>query len=56
MSTEAQEPTAAEVYAKALIAFVAEFRGINLKPTTIQHKLDGVMYTSSKLPARVGLA
>jgi hypothetical protein len=55
MSTEAKDPTAAEIYAKALLAFAADLRAVDLKPSTVQHKLDGVMYTSTKLPARVGL-
>src|SRR5690349_12446041 len=49
------EPTQAEIYAKALLAFAAEMRALDLKPSTIQHKIDGVMYTSTKFPARVGL-
>lgn len=42
-------------YAEALLAFAAEMAALNLRPSTIQHKIDGVTYTSTKLPARVGL-
>ena len=57
MSAEPQSssPTPAELYAKALLAYAAEMRSIDLKPSTIQHKIDGVMYTSIKFPARTGL-
>lgn len=55
MSDTTKDPTAAEVYARALVAFAAEMRSIDLKPSTIQHKIDGIMYTSTKFPARTGL-
>ena len=55
MTTETQEPTAAETYAKALVDFAKEMRAIDLKPSTIMHKLDGITYTSTKFPARTGL-
>jgi hypothetical protein len=45
----------AEAYAQALVAFAAELRAVDLKPSTIMHKIDGVMYTSTKFPARTGL-
>lgn len=45
----------AEIYAKALLAFASEMRSIDLKPSTIQHKIDGVVYTSTKFSARTGL-
>lgn len=55
MSDPTPEPSAATVYAQALLAFAAELRAVDLKASTIQHKIDGVCYTSSKFPARTGL-
>ena len=52
MSTE---PHPAEAYAQALVAFAAELRAVDLKASTIHHKIDGVNYVSTKFPARTGL-
>ena len=37
------------------LAFARELGKVDCKPTTVQHPIDGLMYTSSKLPARQGL-
>lgn len=55
MSDATQPDPAAAIYAKALLAFAAEMRAIDLKPSTIQYKIDGICYTSTKFPARTGL-
>ncbi len=55
MTDAPAEPTPAEVYARAIMAFAAELRAVDLKPSTIQYRIDGVTYTSTKFPARVGL-
>lgn len=53
--SSAPDTSTAAAYAAALLAFAAELRSIDLKPSTIQHKIDGVTYTSTKFPARTGL-
>lgn len=55
MTDETATETPAEVYARALLAFAAELKAVDLKTSTVQHRIDGVMYTSTKFPARVGL-
>lgn len=41
--------------AKGVSEFAAELRALNLRESTIQFKIDGITYTSTKLPARTGL-
>lgn len=39
----------------AVLAFVAELGAVDCKPRVVQFAIDGLVYTSSKLPATVGL-
>jgi hypothetical protein len=36
-------------------AYLAQLAAVDCKPRTVQMRIDGVMYTSSKLPASIGL-
>lgn len=45
----------AHTFATEILAFRRELSAIDMRPNVLQHRVDGVMYTSAKLPARVGL-
>lgn len=35
--------------------YLRELAGVDFKPGQVQHRIDGVMYTSAKLPTSIGL-
>jgi len=50
-----QAVAAAQEKTRRIFAYARELSSLDLKPRTVQHKIDGIVYTSTKLPASVGL-
>jgi hypothetical protein len=46
---------AAASAAAAVVSFMSKLKGVNLRENMVQLEIDGLVYTSVKLPARVGL-
>lgn len=44
-----------DVLIAAVLAYAQELKGVDFKPGTVQHAIDGLMYTSTKLPCSVGI-